>query len=860
MGFVFNRYNLQKVIIVVLVVSCNGFSSNAASNNITNARTKVVNIGVLLSLNSTIGKVAKVAIEAAVEDVNRYQSVHGRVKLNLTVQDTNYNGYLDTVEAALSLIGSEVVAIIGPQFSTTAHVISQIADELQVPLLSFAATDPTLTSLQYPFFVRTTQSDIFQMAAIAEIVNYYEWRSVVAIYVDDDYGRNGVAELGEKLTERHCKISYKAPLSPKGNRSSEITNVLVNVALMESRIIVLLAYSDLGFQVLEAAQILGMMRAEYVWIATDWLSTIIDTYSPLPSQKMDGIQGVLTLRMHTPDSQLKRKFASRWRNLTIGKEAVGTFRLNTYGLYAYDTVWLLAYAIDEFLNQGGNISFSYDPRLSKLQAKELKVFKGGNTLLQSILQKPRGWASPNRGRKLRIGVPNRVSFSEFVSVEGTNKFAGYCIDVFYAAMNLQHYAGPFEFIAFGDGHKNPNMTELLQLVAAGVFDFAVGGISITTERTRFVDFTQPYILESGLVIVAPVKKLNSSAWAFLRPFTPLMWLVTAVFFLFMGILVWFLEHRVNDDFRGPPRRQIVTILSFSFSTLVFAHKEKIKGTLSRLVLIIWLFVVLILSSSYTASLTSILTVEQLSSPVKGIESLISGNEPIGYQYGSFAENYLINAYNIDKSRLVPLNSEQEYAKALKDGPKKGGVAAIVDEKAYIELFLSSNCEFSIVGQEFGRNGWGFAFPRDSPLAADMSSAILTLSESGDLQRIRDKWLSRRACNSEDASGEANRLHLESFWGLFLICGTACLLAFILYLVQLLRKFKLYSKELEGGSLRQSSLSAHFQTFLSFVDEKEKDVKKRSKRRRMDQKASDTNINRNALRNSSSKVSNSDIDV
>lgn len=73
------------------------------------------------------------------------------------------------------------------------------------------------------------------------------------------------------------------------------------------------------------------------------------------------------------------------------------------------------------------------------------------------------------------------------------------------------------------------------------------------------DFTQPYI-ESGLVIVAPVRKSNSHAWAFLRPFTWRMWTVTGVFFIGVGAVVWILEHRINDDFRGPPRRQIFTTL------------------------------------------------------------------------------------------------------------------------------------------------------------------------------------------------------------------------------------------------------------------------------------------------------------
>jgi Ligand-gated ion channel len=52
--------------------------------------------------------------------------------------------------------------------------------------------------------------------------------------------------------------------------------------------------------------------------------------------------------------------------------------------------------------------------------------------------------------------------------------------------------------------------------------------------------------------------------------------------------------------------------------------------LGRFVLIMWLFVVLIITSSYTASLTSILTVQQLSSGIKGLDSLIASRDPIGY--------------------------------------------------------------------------------------------------------------------------------------------------------------------------------------------------------------------------------------
>lgn len=131
------------------------------------------------------------------------------------------------------------------------------------------------------------------------------------------------------------------------------------------------------------------------------------------------------------------------------------------------------------------------------------------------------------------------------------------------------------------------------------------------------------------------------------------------------------------------------------------------STLGRMVVIIWLFVVLIITSSYTASLTSMLTVQQLSSPVKGIDSLMASKDPIGFQKGSFARGYLKRELGIDASRLIPLNSADEYASALQRGPKNGGVAAVIDERAYMEVFLSTRCEFTIVGQEFTKNGWGF---------------------------------------------------------------------------------------------------------------------------------------------------------
>ncbi|GMP81914.1 hypothetical protein CsSME_00036457 [Camellia sinensis var. sinensis] len=251
---------------------------------------------------------------------------------------------------------------------------------------------------------------------------------------------------------------------------------------------------------------------------------------------------------------------------------------------------------------------------------------------------------------------------------------------------------------------------------------------------------------------------------------------------------------------------------FILSTLFFAHRETPMSTLGRIVLIIWLFIVLIINSSYTANLTSILTVQHLTSHIDGIETLKVSDDPIGYQAGSFAKRYLNEEIGIPKSRLVPLASPEEYATALQRGPKKGGVAAVVDEQPYIELFLSSHCKFRIVGQvpsyslqeicgkitlmcldqgfveefvEGKRKGNRKAFPRDSPLAVDMSTAILTLSENGELQRIHDEWLTRSTCGLESAEIiKSGRLHMRSFLGLFLICAAAWSVSLIIYFLKI----------------------------------------------------------------------------
>ncbi|KAE8667243.1 Glutamate receptor 3.7 [Hibiscus syriacus] len=859
-----------------------------------------VNVGVVFSFDSVIGRAAKAAMEAAISDINETPTILNGTRLNLTMADANCNAFLGSI-AAYKVIEEEAVAIIGPQSSSIAHMISSIANALQVPLVSYAATDPSLSAKQFPFFVRSVASDSNQMNVMASLVDFHGWKEVIAIYVDDTYGRNGVSALTDELDKRMVKSIYKLRL-PVNFTRSDVVALLKESKLLGPRVYIVHVNPDPQLRFFAASKELQMMTNDYVWFATDWLSTTIDSFGPMNRTALRLLQGVVGLRQHIPESNRKKNFTARWRKMQ--RKGLVTSELNAYGLYAYDTVWTVAHSIDRYINDGNNFTFTPSDKLyvtkgSELHLEKLKVFDGGAILLEHIMNTsfsgltgqvrfssdrnivasgyevinidnmsvhtvgywsdnfsfsvsppetlrgtkkshsevdhklgsvtwpggkteiPRGWVIADEERPVRVGVPHRASFVDFVTeLNGTHKIVGYCIDMFTEALKLIPYNVPYKFELFGDGRSNPNYSHLVKMIADNVFDAAVGDIAIVKDRTEMADFSQPYIT-TGLVIVAPIRNTKSSAWVFLKPFTADMWCMIAGSFFIIAVVIWIFEHRVNDAFRGPPRRQLVTMFMFSFSTLFKKNQEVTVSTHGRLVMVVWLFLLMVIISSYTANLTSILTVQQLSSPITGIESLIANRWPIGYQVGSFAYGYLSETLNVHKSRLVKLHSPEEYETALRLGPDNGGVAAIVDELPYVELFLSKRSDFGLL-----------AFRKDSALAIDMSTAILKLSETGKLQEIHARWFCKMGCPGERrAKSEPNQLHLVSFRGLYLLCGTITLAALLIFILRMIRQYVRYRRRQmklfppPSSDQTTTRCSQVIFNFFDFVDEKEEAIKK-----------------------------------
>ena len=136
--------------------------------------------------------------------------------------------------------------------------------------------------------------------------------------------------------------------------------------------------------------------------------------------------------------------------------------------------------------------------------------------------------------------------------------------------------------------------------------------------------------------------------------------------------------------------------------------ERVVNNWSRFVLIIWIFLVLILTQSYTANLTSMLTVQRLQPTFVDVKEIIEKGYNVGYLKDSFVKGLLIDQLSFNESNLKAYATPEEYHEALSKGTYNDGVAAIFDEIPYIKLFLAKYCSrYSMVGPIYKTDGFGF---------------------------------------------------------------------------------------------------------------------------------------------------------
>lgn len=778
-------------------------------------------IGVMINSHSRMGKEGRASMEIAIDSFNSESKNIN--KLLLCVMDSAGQPLQASraVLAAELLKDKQVVAIVGMETWLETKSVVEVSDKVQVPILSFATPSFTrpLPYARSAFLVKMANDVSLEIKCMASIVGSYKWTKVIAIHEDGYVSDSGILTLlSEELQAAGSYVEHWLTLPQLSTLSDPeplIQDEMLKLKRMQSRVFVIVGSSlELASTIVTQANHVGIMGTDSVWIATSSVTNLLHSMKSSIFFKMKGLIGIKTHFSDTSQSfiDFDIPFRSHFHSLYPQDEKT---EAGFHALRAYDTISAIVSAIEKSSNNHNSttsgkellmsiLSSNFSGLSGKIRFKESelqsstsyeivnvhgksystlkfwsretgfsdddigenspKTDKVGGTGggIQQVLgnrvnwpggleRVPRGWAVPTEAKPLIIGVPAKTAFEFFVKVNEGEEPTGYSIDVFNKARELLPYALPHKFVPFFGSYDS-----MLDNVYLKQLDAVVGDVTILASRLKTVEFTVAYA-ESGLSLVVPRK--TEGIWLIIKPFTPKLWMVVIVVILYIMFVVWILERRSNPDFRGTWANQLSTALWFTCSTLYFAQRESIRSNFTRVVIFVWLFTVFVITASYTSSLTSMLTVQQLDPREAELT-------PIGCD-SEFIRSYLESVLLFHAKDIVHIEREYDYIDAFENGK----IRAAILELPYQRVFLSKySKDYREAGTILRFAGLGFVFQKGSPLAKDFSEAILKLSEDGTLNTLDKYWFSTYSSGS-DSKGQS--LDVSNFKELFLItCITA----------------------------------------------------------------------------------------
>jgi len=298
--------------------------------------------------------------------------------------------------------------------------------------------------------------------------------------------------------------------------------------------------------------------------------------------------------------------------------------------------------------------------------------------------------------------------------------------------------------------REQSLDSLLENVASGEMDAGVAAITISPEREARMDFSHPFY-SSGYGIA--VGEEFSRPWLsvarrfltleFLQVVAALVGLLTAI-----GILIWLLERRRNsDEFDPGVSRGIGGGLwwaAVSMTTVGYGDKAPITFW-GRMLALVWMFASVILVSTFTAAITSALTVGQLESMVRGPGDL--QRLQVGAVADTAGADYLARQ-RVGFFRFETLEAALESLNA-------GNIQVVLHDAPLLRYRVQEDYanRLRMLSRTFSRQDYGIALPEDSPLQESLDRALLGFVGTAEWRDILYEYLDRRSAGStEEASG------------------------------------------------------------------------------------------------------------
>lgn len=261
----------------------------------------------------------------------------------------------------------------------------------------------------------------------------------------------------------------------------------------------------------------------------------------------------------------------------------------------------------------------------------------------------------------------------------------------------------YEFKTYDD------LSMMLDALEAGEIDMSINPVTVTEERMRNLDFSQPFYI-SGTTMV----KLDDSSWMgiFRNLFTwKFFSAIAALLFviLIFGLLMWLFERKRNKAMFSKGIKGLGDGFWWSAVTMTtVGYGDKAPVTAGgRFIGFIWMFAAILLISGLTASIASALTVSSLDSQINSAEDL--RRFKVGTIKNSSSAAYL-DMFGVN---FKGFTNVEEGLNAVEDGDME----VFVYDRPMLKHALNQREETNLLlsNRDFKIDYYSFTYPKGSML-------------------------------------------------------------------------------------------------------------------------------------------------
>jgi ABC-type amino acid transport substrate-binding protein len=282
----------------------------------------------------------------------------------------------------------------------------------------------------------------------------------------------------------------------------------------------------------------------------------------------------------------------------------------------------------------------------------------------------------------------------------------------------------------------PTVDGMLDALEQGEIDLVTSSLSVTPAREARFDFAHPF-LSSNLAILA--MRTDENPWLrTLKSFLSLPFLAAlgslGLVLLAAGAALYFFERRHNpEQFSEEPVPGLGAAFWWAAVTMTtVGYGDKAPVSLGgRLVALFWMFLSVIILSTFTASIVSSLALPSGDSAIQDFSDLRSGR--VATIKGSTAD-MLLRANQMD---AVHLDSIDAITGAL----GRPGIEAVLYDKPTLQFLLRRlDRDAYLVDLPTEREDYAFVLPQDSDFREALNVSLLQELQGPDWFSLKERYL------------------------------------------------------------------------------------------------------------------------